>query len=138
MTKKDSYNIFPVGVMRKKDKSSFIEIFDEYGDGLLGLEKFSHIIILCWFHENDTEENRNILRVHPKRDKKKPLTGVFATRSPVRPNLIALFTTKILAIKENRIYIDNITAFNGSPVIDIKPYIPKEDSIRDVEVAEWL
>lgn len=134
----DSYNIFPVGVIRVKKGSSSIEVFDEFGDALSGLEKFSHIIIIAWFHENDTEENRHILKVHPRGDKRNPLTGVFATRSPVRPNLIALFTSRILSIKGNSIGIENIRAFDGTPVIDIKPYIPNEDSIPEVELAEWL
>ena len=138
MKKNLLYNIYQVGVIHNRDRYASIEIFDEYRDALLGLKEFSHIIVLTWFHKNDTEEKRNILRVHPRGDKKNPLTGVFATRSPIRPNPIALFTCRIVSIRDNIIQIDKINAFDGSPVIDIKPYIPEEDSVSDVEVPGWL
>ena len=76
MKKNLLYNIYQVGVIHNRDRYASIEIFDEYRDALLGLKEFSHIIVLTWFHKNDTEEKRNILRVHPRGDKKNPLTGV--------------------------------------------------------------
>jgi tRNA-Thr(GGU) m(6)t(6)A37 methyltransferase TsaA len=133
----DFFRIFPVGVVRKRPESTSIEIYEAFQEALLGLDQFSHVIVCTWFHENDRPERRNVLRVHPKRDKNKPLTGVFATRSPVRPNLIALFTCKILSIKKNIIELDRIEAFDGSPVIDIKPYIPGNDAVPDARVAWW-
>lgn len=138
MKKKDNFVIFSVGVIHKGDGKSSIEIFEEYKDALLGLEEFSHIIIISWFHKNDRKDERKKLRVHPRRDKRNPLTGVFATRSPVRPNLVAHFTTRILEIRDNIIEIEKINAFEGTPVIDIKPYIPKEDAIHDVKTPTWL
>jgi tRNA-Thr(GGU) m(6)t(6)A37 methyltransferase TsaA len=134
----DQFDIIPVGMIHKKDQSVFIKIDEAYGDGLLGLEQFSHILVLAWFHENDTEEKRKTLLVHPRGDKANPLTGVFATRSPARPNLIALFTCEILSIEGNVIYVKDIDAIHGTPVIDIKPYIPRSDAVSGARVPWWV
>ena len=134
---REGYQIFPVGVINKGDKSVTIEIYEEYGEALLGLDQCSHIMVLSWFHKNDTPEGRGVLRVHPRGNRQNPLTGVFATRSPNRPNLIALYICKILSIDENMIYIEDIEAFDESPVIDIKPYIPRIDSIPDATFPDW-
>jgi len=133
----DYFQIFPIGVIHKQDEKVFIEIFKNYRDGLLGLEQFSHIIVFFWFHKNDTPEQRNTLRVHPRGNRVNPLSGVFATRSPVRPNLIAIFTCEILLIDGNTIHVDTIDAFDGTPVIDIKPCISKTDTALDIRVPEW-
>ncbi len=66
----ESFQIFPVGVVSKKEEATRIEIFESYGDALLGLEGFSHILVFFWFHENDTADRRKTLRVHPRKDKK--------------------------------------------------------------------
>lgn len=71
--------------------------------------------------------------------KKNPLTGVFACRAPVRPNLIALSLCKVLSITNNIIAVDKIDAFNGSPILDIKPYIPSIDNEpKDIRMPDWL
>ncbi|MBT8356313.1 MAG: tRNA (N6-threonylcarbamoyladenosine(37)-N6)-methyltransferase TrmO [Desulfobacterales bacterium] len=134
---KNIFKIFPVGFIRKKDDTVFIEIDKKYNAALLGLEQFSHINVLYWFHENDTPENRSTLQVYPCKNKKNPLTGVFATHSPLRPNLIAMSLCKILSINETSIKIDKIDAFHGSPVIDIKCFFPAKLSIPDVIVPNW-
>ena len=133
-----SFTICPIGVVTKQDESTWIDIFDDYTDGLLGLEGFSHINVLFWFHENDTPEKRAVLQVHPRRDEQNPLTGVFATHSPVRPNLIGSTRCKILSIGGNRIVIEDIDALDGTPVIDIKCYIPNSEGDSGVRVPEWV
>ncbi|MBL7179029.1 MAG: tRNA (N6-threonylcarbamoyladenosine(37)-N6)-methyltransferase TrmO [Desulfobacterales bacterium] len=137
---KSVYNIYPIGVIHKKnDETVTIEIDQEYNDALLGLNGFSHLIVCYWFHQNDTPEKRKVLQVHPRRDKKNPLTGVFGTHSPMRPNLIAISFCKKLAIENNIIFIDRIDAFDGSPVIDIKPYIPDDELISaNIKVPDWV
>lgn len=67
-----------------------------------------------------------------------PLTGVFATRSPVRPNLVALTLCKIVAVKDNVVELEKIDAFDGTPVLDIKPFIPGYDTVEDGKVPKWL
>jgi tRNA-Thr(GGU) m(6)t(6)A37 methyltransferase TsaA len=134
----ESFQIFPVGVVTKKGEATRIEIFERYGDALLGLEGFSHIQVFFWFHENDTADRRKTLRVHPRKDKKIPLTGVFGTHSPLRPNLIGITICKIKSIRNRRIEIENIDAFDGTPVIDIKCYIPGSTSESNVRVPDWV
>ena len=135
---KEPFSIFPIGVVKKQNDVIWIEISDEFLDGLLGLEGFSHINVLFWFHENDTPEKRAVLQVHPRRDEQNPLTGVFATHSPVRPNLIGLTRCKILSIEGNRIIIEDIDALDGTPVIDIKCYIPNSEGDSEVQVPDWV
>ena len=132
------YQIDPIGIVRKRDKKVSIEIFDKYKDALLGLDQFSHLLLLIWFHENDTPAKRATLQVHPRRNRSLPLTGVFATRSPQRPNLVALYTCKILSIQENIITIEAIDVLDGSPLVDIKPYIPRIDAVPEAKVAPWV
>ncbi len=133
----DSYQIYPVGFIRKKGQSVRIEIKKGFEEALLGLDQFSHIYVLYWFDKNDTPEKRSTLQVHPRGDKKNPLTGVFATHSPNRPNLIALVVCKILTIHGNLIQIDRIDAFDGTPVIDIKSFNPKIHETTDCRVPTW-
>ena len=133
----DNFQIFPVGFIRKKDDTVLIEIDKKYNIALLGLEQFSHINVLYWFHQNDTPESRNTMQVHPCGIKTNPLTGVFATHSPHRPNLIAMSLCKILSIDGTIIKIDKIDALDGSPVIDIKSFFPTKLSIPDVRVPDW-
>jgi len=133
-----SFCINPIGVVRKTDDGARVEIFDDYVDGLMGLEDFSHILVLYWFDQNDTPEKRQTLQVHPRKDPRNPLTGVFATHSPQRPNLIALTRCKIMAITDHIIEIEDIDAIDGSPVIDIKCYIPGSPQESEVRVPEWV
>ena len=135
---KDRYYIFPVGVINKENENVRIEIDEAYRDALLGLDDFSHITVLYWFHENDTPEKRKTMQVHPRKNKQNPLSGVFATHSPLRPNLIALSICKILSIKDTTIFIEKIDAFDGSPVIDIKCFIPSHELVSDIRLPDWV
>ncbi len=134
----ESFRIIPVGIVRKTDTAVSIEIYNEFTDALLGLDGFSHIVVLYWFDQNDTAEKRRVLRVHPRKDRRNPLTGVFATHSPQRPNLIALTVCKIISIHDNLIEIEDIDALDGSPVIDIKCYIPGSTRENDVRLPDWV
>ena len=113
----NTITITPVGIIHNENDFSTIEIFDEYKDALLGLEGFSHIIILAWFHKNDTKDKRTTLRVHPRGNRNNPLTGIFATRSPVRPNPVSHFTSRIISIENNMIHMEKINAFAGEDVV---------------------
>ena len=137
---KPVYKICPIGIIYKKnDENVRIEIDNEYIDALLGVDGFSHLVVCYWFDKNDTPEKRKVLQIHPRKDKKNPLTGVFGTHSPMRPNLIAISFCRNLAIENNTIFIDRIDAFDGSPVIDIKPYIPDDELMSaDIKVPDWV
>ncbi len=134
---KTAFQVYPIGVIHKRDDVVRIEIYPEYSDALSGLEQFSHINVLYWFHENDTPDQRSILRVHPCGNEQNPLTGVFATHAPVRPNPIALTLCKIVSIGGNQIFVDDIDAYDGSPVIDIKSYFPHSINVEDIRVPDW-
>ena len=134
----DSYIISPVGKVRKQNERTWIEIESRYRPCMLGLEGFSHINVLYWFHENDTSEGRGMMRVHPRKDMKNPLTGVFATHSPLRPNLIGLTRCKILSIQDKIIEVEKLDARDNTPVIDIKCYIPDKEKDDDIRVPDWV
>jgi tRNA (Thr-GGU) A37 N-methylase len=82
---------------------------------------------------------RNTLQVRPRKNPDNPVTGVFATHSPVRPNLIAMSPCQIMRIDGRSIFIDDIDARNGSPVIDIKPYIPIDKlETSEIKTPAWV
>ena len=133
-----SFSVHPIGSVIKEGSHTTIVLDKNYQPGLMGLENFSHVYVFYWFHRNDTPEKRSILQVHPRADQGKPLRGVFATRSPVRPNLIAQSLCRVLSIKKNVIEIDKIDALPDTPVIDIKPFIPDNDYAENSRIPEWL
>jgi tRNA-Thr(GGU) m(6)t(6)A37 methyltransferase TsaA len=128
----------PIGYVSKADGRTTIVLEEKYQPGLLGLNGFSHVYVLWWFSRNDTPQDRAVLQVHPRRDPENPLTGVFATRSPRRPNLIALTLCKIVSVKENVIEVETIDALPDIPVLDLKPLIPGYDSAQDARMPDWV
>ena len=130
------FKVRPIGHVQEMGERIVIILDKKYQEGLLGLEHWSHIQVIWWFDKNDTPEKRAILQVHPRGDAKNPLTGVFATRSPFRPNLIALSLCKIVSVNENVIEVEKIDAFEGTPVLDIKPYAPGQDAATEVRVPD--
>ena len=135
---KTSYEIHPIGTVEKGDKWTRIRIFDAYVDGLLGLQEWSHVNVFYWFDQNDQPQKRGILRVHPQGNMANPLTGVFACRAPVRPNLIALSVCKVLSVESNLVILDGIDAFAGTPVLDLKPFIPPDAPVKDLRMPAWI
>jgi len=115
------YTLKPIGWVRKADGKVRIIVDKKYQPGLLGVEKLSEIWVLYWFDRNDTPEKRSVLQVHPRGNTENPLTGVFATRSPMRPNLIAVSRCKVRSVKDNVVEIDEIDALPDTPVLDLKP-----------------
>ncbi len=128
-----------VGVVESAEEEgiSRVRIFDDFYDGLKGLNTFSHLFILYWFHLREEEEERKVLKVVPKRHPGAPEVGVFASRSPSRPNPIGLCVVELVKIEKNTLFVKGLDAFEGSPVIDIKPYIPKADAFPNAVVPQW-
>ncbi len=106
---------------RNTELISKIIIDPKYIPGLEGLSAGEEIFVLCWFDRSD----RSVLRVHPRGDSKNPLTGVFNTRSPDRPNPVSLTLVTIEEIHENILTVRGLDALDNTPVIDIKPYSTK-------------
>jgi tRNA-Thr(GGU) m(6)t(6)A37 methyltransferase TsaA len=121
------YYLRPIGVVEQNNDYTVLNIFDEFLDGLDGLKEGDYIIVLVWFHKNDSEEKRRVLKVHPRGDINNPLKGVFATRSPYRPNPIGKYTVKIHKIDKNKIFIDKIDAYDKTPITDIKIFSEELD-----------
>jgi tRNA-Thr(GGU) m(6)t(6)A37 methyltransferase TsaA len=134
----DPFQVHPIGWIRKEGDDVCIDIDPAFQEGLLGLEVFSHIIVCYWFHENDNSEDRKKLRVHPMKDMSNPLTGVFATHAPVRPNLIGISTCQLISVTGSTIRIDTIDARNGTPVIDIKCYVPDQLDPSQISLPDWI
>jgi len=116
----EKFTVYSIGKVTRQDNRTFIVLDKKYQPGLRGLDQFSNVTVIYWFDRNDTPEKRAILEVHPRGDIRNPKRGVFATHSPVRPNLIAISQCKIISIKDNVIEIDAIDAFDNSPVLDLK------------------
>jgi tRNA-Thr(GGU) m(6)t(6)A37 methyltransferase TsaA len=132
------FKLHPIGHIKKAEGQTQIVLDEKHQPGLLGVDGYSHIYMIWWFDKNDTPERRAILQVHPMGNRHNPLTGVFGTRSPVRPNLIALTLCKVISVKGNVIEIEKTDAFDGTPVLDIKPFIPGYDTVENATVPEWL
>ncbi len=140
--------LHPVGVVNSPLKSlkdcpkqgregatdAWLEIDPFFADALEGLVIGSEIIVLTWLHES----RRDLLKVHPRGNPDNPLRGVFATRSPDRPNPVGLHRVEILDIRKPcSIRVYPLEALDGTPVIDIKPVMPgAEDNRKNLETTE--
>ncbi|MEA1996147.1 MAG: SAM-dependent methyltransferase [Gemmatimonadota bacterium] len=131
------FKVFPIGKVKKAGDKTYIELAGEYIPGLAGLDEFSHVTVVYWFDKNDTPEKRSKLLT--SRVSHGEPVGVFATHSPVRPNLIAVSHCRILSVEDNRVYINEIDAFDGSPVLDLKCFIPYTYDRKDevFTLPEW-
>ena len=127
----------PIGSVHKEKGHDTLVLNKEVEPALRGLDGFSHVWVLWWFDRNDTPKKRSVLQVFPRGNRKNPLTGVFACRSPVRPNLIALTLCRVRSVNGNVVEIDKIDAFANTPILDLKPYIPCSDSAESL-VPDWL
>lgn len=114
---------------------SEISIDSSLTEALDDLEKFSHIIVLYWIHRSRRPAP---MKVHPRGKKERALMGVFATRSPSRPNPIGKATVRLLERKANILKVQGLDAIDGSPVLDIKPYIPGYDSVDNAGAPSWM
>ena len=121
----------PIQPTGAKNISGKVDLFSEYVDGLKDLEGFSHIILIYHFHLSKEAS----LKVKPYMDSK--VHGIFAMRGPSRPNPIGMSIVRLIRIEENNLYIQDVDIIDGTPLLDIKPYVPEFD-IREVEKIGWL
>ncbi len=108
-----------------------VEVFADFTGGLKDLKGFSHVILIYHFHLSEGYQ----LEVKPFLDNKK--RGVFATRAPRRPNQIGLSVVKLIKVENNFLHIERIDVVNGTPLLDIKPYVPGFDKTEDIQIG-WL
>ena len=141
---KESYRIKPIGIIhcsfktrdeitgsKMTEKIGEVELFREYEEGLSDIDGFSHIILVWWMHRS----NYRNLKVKPLHFPEE-LRGVFATRHPDRPNPIGLTTVQLLERKGNILRVKGIDMIDGTPLIDIKPYL--ESDRKDDGRLGWL
>jgi tRNA-Thr(GGU) m(6)t(6)A37 methyltransferase TsaA len=121
--------------VRDRNVVSRIVFREEYTQALEGVEEFSHLFVLFWLHRMSNEDKR-VMKVHPRGRSDMPLLGIFATRTPHRPNPIGLTRVKLLKVEGNVITVQGLDAFNGTPVLDIKPF-DSWDTTDNFKVPSW-
>jgi tRNA-Thr(GGU) m(6)t(6)A37 methyltransferase TsaA len=134
----------PIGFVRTeavgdevKDKTriSQIVLHSELAEALDGIEDFSHLFVLFWLHEI-SDEQRKTLKVHPRGRRDLPLLGVFATRTMLRPNPVGLTLVELVNVEGNVLTVRGLDAFDGTPVLDIKPF-DSWDNAETARVPKW-
>ncbi len=133
------YKVFPIGHVRTGAEGFFLDLDQAYWPALRGLEGFSHLNVLWWCHLLDQAQYRQTVECEQPYKQSPARLGIFATRAPVRPNPIALTAVAIQHIEYDRgvIQVYYIDAENGTPILDLKPYHPVSDRVREVTVPAW-
>lgn len=134
-----NFNVNPIGKININKEGLFIQLEPKYIPALQALDGFSHLNVIWWFSDFDNEKTRSILETSQPYKNAPAVMGMFATRSPVRPNPIALTVTQIIQIDYEKgiIQAAYIDANDGSPVLDIKPYTPSLDRVEAPNVPKW-
>ena len=115
---------------------SEIVLEKKYADGLIGLKDFSHAIIIYFMHLA-TDKERVKIRRHPQGRDDMPLVGIFSQRAKRRPNPVGVTAVKIIKVENNVLKIQGLDAIDGTPVLDIKPYYPR-DRVENPIIPEWV
>lgn len=105
---------------------AWLDITSKAAPGLMGIQPGDELIVLTWLHLAE----RDVFQVHPRGDLNRPLTGVFATRSPDRPNPIGLHRVSVIEVTEQKLRVAPLEAINGTPIVDIKPVLASSTSDR--------
>jgi tRNA-Thr(GGU) m(6)t(6)A37 methyltransferase TsaA len=142
-----SIELIPIGVVKNSITSlnktdittvtSEVRVYKKYKQALDRIEDFSDIIIVYWMDQLFHYE-RSVLQVHPQGRKDMPMVGVFACRSPARPNPLGVTRVKLLERSDTVLKVYGLDAINGTPVIDIKPYIPRTDLTEELRLPDWI
>jgi tRNA-Thr(GGU) m(6)t(6)A37 methyltransferase TsaA len=120
-----------------KDRSLVSEITIRKGltKALEGIEEFSHVFVLFYMHQVSAKDKK-ALKVHPRGRMDLPLVGLFATRTPLRPNPVGLALVELLKRRKNVLVVQGLDAFDGTPVLDLKPY-DNWDAVVNIRIPEW-
>lgn len=135
-----NYAVEPIGTVRSELRrledapmqgdegapEAWLELTTAAAPGLIGIQLGDELILLTWLHLAE----RDVLQVHPRGDLNRPLTGVFATRSPDRPNPIGLHRVSVLEVSEQKLRVAPLEAIDGTPIVDIKPALASNPSDR--------
>lgn len=138
--RKTRYTLEPIGVVRSSltrledapmqgdegAPEAWLELTPETTQGIMGIQPGDELILLTWLHR----AQRDVLQVHPRGDLHRPLTGVFATRSPDRPNPIGLHHVTVLEVADQKLRVASLEAIDGTPVVDLKPVLAQKPTDR--------
>ncbi|MBK5112569.1 MAG: tRNA (N6-threonylcarbamoyladenosine(37)-N6)-methyltransferase TrmO [Candidatus Heimdallarchaeota archaeon] len=140
-------NIEPIGFVKSEiiypydqawgEVISEIIVNEEYAKGIIGLEDFSHAIIIFYMHKASYVEEKHLVR-HPREQQDLPKIGIFAQRARHRPNPIGITTVRIISVEGNTLTVKGLDAINETPVLDIKPYYPIFDKRDDASTPDWV
>lgn len=108
-----------------------------FARGLRGLRQFSHALIVFWMHQASFQPNRDLVR-RPRGRRDLPLTGIFAQRARHRPNPIGITAVRIVEVTRRIVKVRGLDAIDGTPVLDVKPYVPAFDCRPDARVPGWM
>jgi tRNA-Thr(GGU) m(6)t(6)A37 methyltransferase TsaA len=135
-----TFSMTPIGQVRREDGRIYLAIDAPYRPALKQLQHFGHVHVLWWFSRYEDAAHRGVLDSTPPYGEDVPLTGVFASRYPMRPNPIGLTTVQVLEVdlEAGRVEVGNMDAFDGTPIVDLKPYIPVCDRVRETRVPPWI
>ncbi|MBI4258364.1 MAG: tRNA (N6-threonylcarbamoyladenosine(37)-N6)-methyltransferase TrmO [Thaumarchaeota archaeon] len=141
-----SFQVISIGFVRTEWKRegprverheivSELVVDKKYEDALDGIDEYSHLFVIFWFHEL-RHGRKHGLKMRAKRGQEGPLVGIFATRSYGRPNPIGLAVVDLLRREDNILTVRGLDAFDGSPILDIKPYDHLDRKLR-IKVPDW-
>ena len=116
---------------------SVIELLPQFAAGLEGLEAFSHALVVFYMHL-DPDREPSALRRRPRGREDMPMLGVFAQRGRMRPNPVGVSAVAIARLEPGRLTVRGLDAVNGTPVLDIKPYVPVFDRVEGARTPEWI
>ena len=138
----------PIGYVRNRvkepmpdgwaDVESRVVLRPELAPMLLGLADYSHVIVAFWPHLVPDDVRGSKPQLHSRDDDQNSLMGVLATRSQIRPNPILTTPVPLLAVEANVLKVRGLDAIDGTPVLDIKPYLPHYDAVPDARVPQWV
>lgn len=121
--------------VRNRRHISKIILNERLTKALMGIEDFSHLFVIFWMHEISGQERKTQV-VHPRGRDDAPLVGVFATRTPFRPNAIGLTLVELVRVEGNELTVRGLDAFDKTPVLDVKPFDHRDTKV-DARVPEW-
>ncbi len=142
-----NFTLTPIGYVRNSveqplptgwdDVDSVIDVAPEHEAGLLALDGFSHLIVLSWLHLLPNDQ-RLVGQAHLMGRDDLPTLGTFATRSPRRPNPLGIAIVLLLGVEGTKVTVRGLDAVNGTPILDIKPYLPPYDAPGNVQMPSWV
>ena len=137
----------PIGIVRNRVREPRLEGWENVSSDIIvrkaltgaldGIEGYSHIVVLFHLHRVSDEE-RDRIQCHPRGDERYPLQGVLATRTQHRPNPVGVSVVRLVKRRRNVLRVKGLDAINGTPVLDVKPYIPHYDAPADVRLPDWV